>query len=1048
MHSSGNLNNFISNLKKSGLIFKLLAFNKSYSITPHTLSKAFLLAVFILLTGIKLHAQLIPSRPVTLLDHTVGIDSPYNYYIYKDSRGLVWICSISELYQYDGRRIKVYKPDPEGSISANPNHVHSSFCEDQKGNLWFGTWRSLVCYIRKEDRFKSYEFANANPSIRFSACGFDNKGQLWFIHNNAIFTLDTVTSAIELRAHGRHDLFNAELRLDQNGQVVRVYCYSRYKMTPGLSMYEFKDSALQEEYSLFLDESSDSIAVSDIQLVNKEECLIATSKGLYSYNELNKILRKIQPGPVGGVWIANTITVYKDSFYLVASETHGYLVFDDQGMLKEQFQIHYKGDPLHEVPLSMYTDPEGTIWMHLSGRGVAYFQPKQQVFDFYPFRIDIGGKVSSSYVQALIELDNQTVFAGCSYSGGLFIHLRDGQIDRISRCEKCPLTINSAMKDSKGRIWMNSSSDLYMMDEKRNVSKLHRGKNIIYGYDTCELPDGRMLNISNGKIFISGQSKDDELTFSRLLLMDTTLYYTYAEMLPDHLLYTSATKKDSAPNIQLCAFDPLEDFRKIRSISVPWGIKSWQKIPDSDEALLGTTHGPVIFNLHTGSYSTMDYSGCGTEAMWGILPLPDKKYLLCGEQCVSKVDMNTKTSQRYGLDTGLGANGVTWYGSMLHSSGTVWLGHTNGFSVAHAERLDIPKWNTSVNIGNILVNDQQMTHEAYEDTTILNPNEIKEIRLPHRLNTVSFDFAALSYSGIDAHEYEYRMSGLEGNWIDGGRQGFARYVNLPSGKFMFEVRVKNQPHSVHNVVITIIPPFYARIWFIAIVIFFLGFLIFQAARIRERRKQHLERLKYEQQLAIEHDRLRISNNLHDDLGSGLSALHLKAQVISQQTHDPSVKVIMNELAENTGKLAGQIRHTIWTINAQNDTIDSLMTRLHQYALDYFEESGINCRIELMQEQTMATIQGSHRNEIYLAFKEALHNIYKHANADQVTIKMNMENQTQLVIEIHDNGNGFDPAIKNSGLGMNSMRNRMKGIGGEFSLSSDPGGTSIRFIYPL
>jgi signal transduction histidine kinase len=219
-------------------------------------------------------------------------------------------------------------------------------------------------------------------------------------------------------------------------------------------------------------------------------------------------------------------------------------------------------------------------------------------------------------------------------------------------------------------------------------------------------------------------------------------------------------------------------------------------------------------------------------------------------------------------------------------------------------------------------------------------------------------------------------------------------------------------------------------------------------RTRERRKQHLMKLSYEKQLALEQERLRISNNLHDDLGSGLSALHLRAQVIAQRPEDTTLRDDIQKLADRTRHLVNQIRETIWTTSSEYDTIDNLVTHFQQYAHDFFANTDISVSVKIPAEQSNTPIAGADRREIYLAFKEALHNVLKHSGASHVKIHADLSTKETLTISIADNGNGFEIPPDNPGHGLSSMQTRMQGIGGRCNITSGVHGTVVELVYPI
>lgn len=993
-----------------------------------------------------LSAQYIPSRPVTLMDHTMGVHGPFNLFMHKDSRGQVWISSSSGLYRYDGRKVKIYTPDPDDQTNLNPNYVHSFFAEDPKGNIWFGTWRGISCYIRKQDTFASFVLPTSNPTKRYMACGFDSLGKLWFTHDWGIFTLDTATGVMERLADISEGLSNAEIQRNEAGLVKYMYCYGRYDVNPGLSVVEFDTTGYCHQTTLFRD-GPDSIGVSDVQVVADTTCLIATTIGLFMYNLETDKLRILTPNAIFGDWVVHSIAPFKDSLFLIGTDEYGYYVFDPaQQAFKERFHIRHKGEKLLQAPLAMYSDPEGAVWIHLDGQGVAYFHPEYHVFDFYPIEVGYKGLNKSLHVQSLVEIDNQTVLATTKSDGAYFIHLKEERIDTVTACVPCPSEFRSSFRDSKGRIWLVSDQDLYLMERGGRVQKISREKEVEFGFGFCELPDGRIINVSQGRLFISDTREQNGISFSRLTELDMHYKYSHIGVLPDGLFYATTVSNDPTKGGYLGIYDPEKGFGEVVSIPFSAGIRSIVAIPDRDEYLAGTTHGLYILDTSPPSCLPVAYASSGKQAIWKIFSIGESQYFLCGEKGFSAIDLNHQQSQSFGLEHGPGKEGTSWFAFLKHSSGKIWIGQNEGVSVVDPGRLTIPHFNHVVNIQDIRINEKPEVYKMYNTEKVSNPNEVRMMRLPPAMNTVSFDFAALTYAGNDATVFEYRMQGVEEEWVDGGRQGFARYVNLAPGEYSFEVRVKDQPDSVHTLGLYIIPPFYMRGWFLAILGVCILYVIYHVTRFSAQRKQRKVQQQYEKQLAIEQDRLRISNNLHDDLGSGLAALNLRAQVIAQHTRDASTKDQVNQLAENTRKLVGQIRETIWTINSQHDTVDSLVTRLHQYTIEFFENTGIECKVQLMPDQILARIPGEHRREIYLAFKEALHNVVKHARATYVSVNMTIDSAHQLNIEIRDDGTGFDSGMHHSGLGINSMKKRMEGIGGSMRLMSGIQGTSISLLY--
>jgi signal transduction histidine kinase len=206
------------------------------------------------------------------------------------------------------------------------------------------------------------------------------------------------------------------------------------------------------------------------------------------------------------------------------------------------------------------------------------------------------------------------------------------------------------------------------------------------------------------------------------------------------------------------------------------------------------------------------------------------------------------------------------------------------------------------------------------------------------------------------------------------------------------------------------------------------------------------------QRGIENERARIAKDIHDDLGSTLTRITMLS--------DP-VRGAKEETPENAGNI--QQIHTIardltrsmdeivWAINPQHDTLDDLMAYLESFAQDFLESAGMSCRLDVPPRLPVVPLMADARHNLFLAFKEALHNIVKHSGATGVQIVARFT-PAEFRLTVEDNGCGFVPAEagrEGSGNGLANMSSRLAKMGGEFEIKSIPGrGTKVMFIVPL
>jgi signal transduction histidine kinase len=203
----------------------------------------------------------------------------------------------------------------------------------------------------------------------------------------------------------------------------------------------------------------------------------------------------------------------------------------------------------------------------------------------------------------------------------------------------------------------------------------------------------------------------------------------------------------------------------------------------------------------------------------------------------------------------------------------------------------------------------------------------------------------------------------------------------------------------------------------------------------------------EKKQAIEKERTRIATDMHDDLGAGLSQIKFLSEAIGmkRQKHLPieeevsSIRSFSDEMIDKMGEI-------VWALNEKNDTLSDLLSYTRSYAVEYLAQNGVLCHVEEPENIPQDYVSSEFRRNIYLTVKEALHNIVKHAQANEVFIKIEID--SQLTIQIRDNGIGINnSSISRWGNGLVSMKNRMSELKGLFEIESGSG-TKITLRAPL
>jgi signal transduction histidine kinase len=230
--------------------------------------------------------------------------------------------------------------------------------------------------------------------------------------------------------------------------------------------------------------------------------------------------------------------------------------------------------------------------------------------------------------------------------------------------------------------------------------------------------------------------------------------------------------------------------------------------------------------------------------------------------------------------------------------------------------------------------------------------------------------------------------------------------------------------------------------------------ISQLSRKVERRTSELEiqireRQRVEQQRALEQERARIAQDLHDELGSGLTEISmLGARALPALALDQKRGGYLEQIGEKARQLVSALDEIVWAMNPSHDSVASMVSYFSLYADRFLGLANIAWRLDEPVTSDNQTVDSRHRHQLFLAFKEALANVVRHSGATEVRFSIRVVNgRIQLLIT--DNGRGLAEGGRTAAMdGINSMRARLEKLGGRFDMESPGGGgTTVRFQVP-
>lgn len=227
--------------------------------------------------------------------------------------------------------------------------------------------------------------------------------------------------------------------------------------------------------------------------------------------------------------------------------------------------------------------------------------------------------------------------------------------------------------------------------------------------------------------------------------------------------------------------------------------------------------------------------------------------------------------------------------------------------------------------------------------------------------------------------------------------------------------------------------------------------IIAQTREREALKARALLQEYEKEIAVykaqQEERQRISADMHDELGSGMTAIRLMSEIARNKMKENTPAEI-EKISRSADDVLNKMNAIIWSMNSSNDTLDNLVSYIRAWSLEYFESTPVNCRISTPDQIPDMELSGDKRRNIFLCVKESLNNVLKHAGATEVHIDIRVSEDNALSIRISDNGKGIDlDKLRRFGNGLKNIEKRMESIGGHFSISNQDG-TLTTLTLPL
>jgi signal transduction histidine kinase len=395
--------------------------------------------------------------------------------------------------------------------------------------------------------------------------------------------------------------------------------------------------------------------------------------------------------------------------------------------------------------------------------------------------------------------------------------------------------------------------------------------------------------------------------------------------------------------------------------------------------------------------------------------------------------------EAFSMNDGLATIEVTEGGRSLALTrdGKLWAATSKGLAMFDLRRLPSANLKPTVYLTNVIIGRNAQR-----------PGQ--DLVLPPGTSHMQIDFSAVEISSPEKIRLQYRLDGIDSEWLDAGSDLRAIYSTLPPGNHALHIRAcnRNGIWDRRGVVFSVTQqPFFYQTRLFAASMVGLGILLVGVIyRLRVRQISQVISARFDERMA---ERIRVARELHDTLLQTVQGSKLVADHALKDTADhPRMVRAVEQLSTWMEQAAEEGRAALNSLRASTAEKNNLAEAFRR-AIDECR-SGSPIETSFSVKGIFREMHPIVRNEIYRIGYEAIRNACAHSGGERMEVTL--EYAHDLTLRIIDNGVGIDSEVVEKGkeghFGLPGMRERAGGIGSTFTLISSPGaGSVITLVVP-
>lgn len=967
-----------------------------------------------------------------------GLPSDSVTAIIQTHDGFIWIGTDAGLVRFDG--VKFNEINLAVSATNSPVHI-TALCEDSNNHLWIGTQQNGLFEMAGAN-LRHFTKAQMLLDDGVTSLAADNRGEVWIGSKSGLNLWNGDNFESFTTRDGLPDEYVTGVNVARSGAVWITTRVGMCRFISGrIAPYAFQTDSQgrsPEYLGAYEDRRGNLWAFGDTYLIN-----LAEGKRFNYFRSSESASVRIWSlceGWDGRLWIGTS--------------GRGLFCFEDNRFEPVPFD---KERWPYDVR-AICEDYEGDLWLGTSGGGLIQLRPQTA----YILR-EQQGLPDSPATTLAVDAAGQ-IYIGLQ-RGGLFVG-ESGRFDQVENSDKLGIQnyVSSLCVAHDGTLWAGTLGDgLYGL---RNGREIH--------FTSADgLADESVQAVccdAVGNVWFS-----DGMGNVYCFNGNNLIHFGVTQGLPQSPVTAMAPSESGGLWLGTKDGQVLrEDHGKFITVEGNFAHGAVLALYEGEQGQLwiGTAGGGLgcVTNGVVMNWNTM--SGLPNDTVAGIVEDNEKNLWLATGAGIYRVN-RSDVGKSLGngsiplvceliskAKTALDSSPVSGGTHAVFSDGQLWFATSEGVLNVNTRDSGNVNYPFPIYIESVSFNKQPPISLLNGPQTVSNG---VPFNAPVDLRSLEFHFTALNFSAPEDIQFRYKLEGNDPDWVDDAGTRSAHYGKLSYGHYLFHVAARSAngkwQEAAQTFAFVVPTPLYYQTWALYLYGLTAIALIAGIVRMVSHRRLRVTLAQLEQQQSLERERMRIARDMHDEIGSKLTKISFLSEhaQVDVKSGEPLARKI-DSIAETSRELLKTMDEIVWVVNPRNDTLENLTTYLAHYAVEYFQNTAIECELKLPQEIPHYPLSSEMRHNLFLAFEESLNNVLKHSTAKKVKVEMTAAGK-EFELKVTDDGKGFETngaqAINaqtrggRGGNGLKNMRQRLTVIGGECLITSrSGGGTAVAMRIPL